>query len=179
MAGARDPKKKEPPFESCKAMAKLKCIEFDAIGLPNYLDNECTHPHVRSEFDCPTVSENEDEIEGENVIPHQRRKWTEIPTFSSTAQFFEYWIDRGIVKFDDPTDDYGRSAQDNGRFGFLRLFPGEFPSSYPDFLLRQSETFSLAHDDLNFQIILCDEYGSAARTVGMLKRVLKSTSYSP
>jgi hypothetical protein len=57
-----------------KAMVKLKCVEFKAIGLPDYLDDECTRPRVGPEFSCPLIDEDEDAAEDDNVIPHQKRK---------------------------------------------------------------------------------------------------------
>ncbi|KAE9976891.1 hypothetical protein EG328_002351 [Venturia inaequalis] len=129
------------------AMVKLKRIEFKAIGLPDYLDDECSGPHIRSEFAYSTLIVEGDRFEEENFVPHQRREWTEIPKFSSTSRFFEYWIKKAMG-----------GPSDKGRF--LELLHKEIPASRRVFAdSSQPETFSLSHNDLNLQNILCDDLG--------------------
>lgn len=142
------------------AMAKLKGIEFDAIGLPDYLDDECSGPYIRSEFTCPTLKLKNDQFEDENHIPHQRRDWTEIPKFSSTAQFFDYRIEQATKR-----EKLGEYPDEVGKGVFLHLLHKEIPASRRIFDSTQSETFSLSHNDLDLQNILCDDLGNVTGIV--------------
>lgn len=146
-----------------QAMSKLKSVKFNGIGLPDYLDNDCNGPFVCAEFlsdviDMPT--ENEVETPEEERVRYVNRVWTEIPTFHSTARFFWYWISHGADRFKRSGREQNLSLEDVGLVQVLSLLPSRIPGSRPDFSRDRPETFSLSHNDLDFQNILCDDDGN-------------------
>lgn len=144
------------------AMVKLKRVKFDAIGLPDYLDDNCKGPFVRTEFQSHEVASHDEKEEQElstaGRVPH--REWTEIPTFASTREFFLHWYHNVARRFKRSGTNQSLSYEDAGLVKFLRLLPDQIPRSRPDFSKDQPETFSLAHNDLDWQNILCDDYGN-------------------
>ncbi|TID26961.1 hypothetical protein E2P81_ATG01421 [Venturia nashicola] len=143
-------------------MVKLKRVKFDAIGLPDYLDNNCKGPFVRTEFCSHDIAaaEEKDEQALHTGAPYPQREWTEIPTFSSTKDFFLHWFHNVERQFKRSEIDHSLSYEDAGLIKFLGLLPAQIPRSRPDFSKGRPETFSLAHNDLDWQNILCDDYGN-------------------
>ncbi|QDS70667.1 hypothetical protein FKW77_001156 [Venturia effusa] len=146
-----------------RAMWKLKHVEFDGIGLPDYVDDECNGPFIRTEFLSDVVDMPKEEDGGEIKADRMRyvnREWTEIPTFASTESFFWYWIGRGTSRFERYGAEQSLSLENVGHVQFMSLLPGQIPGSRLDFAKDSAETFSLSHKDLDFQNVLCDDDGN-------------------
>lgn len=130
-------------------MAKLRAISLPAIGVLEFDNDECDNPHVVPEM--RSRGNYDDSQDPERPYP---KTWTEIETHTTTESFFKSMIDNN--KLEDNTADRARRA-------ILHAAGLSLPYSLDPSLKspwKRKEVFSLSHDDLDLQNILCDDDGN-------------------
>ncbi|TLD38882.1 hypothetical protein E2P81_ATG01425 [Venturia nashicola] len=132
----------------------------DGISQPHLYRDRISY-RIQSEFAFSDLDLEDDQSPNRDHVPHQRQNWTEVQTFPSTAQFFDYHLRQAMKR-----EKFGEYPDEVGKGILLHLIHKAIPASRRTFLaVNLPETFSLSHNDLDLQNILCDDYGNVTGIV--------------
>lgn len=127
-----------------RAMSELRHVEFGAIGMPEYHDNEGLAPKVVRNL---VLRSDNAAIAGE--------RWERLPTYKNSKKYLRTLIDDEWQNLLSEETDMN---QHEGRYKVLELILECIPRS--TLTSNGVETFGISHPDLDVQNILIDDDGN-------------------
>ena len=131
-------------------MAKMRGLSFDRTGFIDFRDEDCTNPHV-----VPEKWARFDPFSDQDSEKPYPKTWEEMPTHTTSQSFFDHLM--SMKELSDTADDRAR------RILLSSILPGIAPSM--NHWVDTKEFFSLSHNDLDLQNILCDDDGNVTGIV--------------
>lgn len=128
-------------------MAKMSTITFNNIGVLDFDDDSCNNPHI-----VPNVWSVMEMKDHDPQHPY-KKTFASTKLFPNTREYFMSLLDR--MEFLETSEERGR------RKVLIEAIEG-LPSSTSGCALddQRVENFSLAHNDLDLQNVLCDDKGN-------------------
>ncbi|KAF1914203.1 kinase-like domain-containing protein, partial [Ampelomyces quisqualis] len=137
-------------------MAKLQTLEFDAAGTLNF-DHDAENPVVGPTYHWKTFSEMQQLTIDDLSTPASINC---IPAFHSSYEYFLTALDQHWPLQEGPSN-----YINNGRQHIMARILASPPFAESKKAGDNHESFTIRHDDLDFQNILCDENGNVTAII--------------